>query len=271
MQQSRVAMDSVKTKAAVAAMACRWCHKAPRRSPESELCTDCARCSKPECGSTDGRFTIIGEQLLCKDHAEEALEAKRAEHERRELAKKFEAAGFYARHKDVAYERLEPAQQTAADMYLGCPDCTIIYSGPAGTGKTWTSVAVAKRLIVRGHTVRWMSVPWMFASLRDWMAENGRSEFKLTKYVDSLLAFDYVVLDDLGAHRATDWAVETLYLILERWENLNKQGGLIVTTNLTLEGISATFGDRIASRLAEGCRFIPMTGDDKRLRARRQA
>lgn len=271
MQTSGAEAGKVAAKAAGIMELCRWCVKAPRRNADSDLCAGCARCAQPDCGRTDGPFKVHAKAIYCDPHGTALFEAQSAAHDAADLEKRLKAAGFYPRHKDATLERLHADQRDVARRYLAEPSGTFIVSGTAGTGKTWTGVAIARELIRRGGTARWHSVPWMFASIRDWMAEKGgRNEFRLTDFVDDLLSYDHIVLDDLGAHRATDWAVETLYLVLERWELLDKPGGLIVTTNLDLETISATFGDRIASRLAKGCKIAPMEGVDRRVAAARR-
>jgi DNA replication protein DnaC len=56
-------------------------------------------------------------------------------------------------------------------------------------------------------------------------------------------------LDDLGAEKTTEYAITTLYLIIDR--RIRNEMQTIITTNLSLDEIEATLGARIASRLAE--------------------
>ena len=56
-----------------------------------------------------------------------------------------------------------------------------------------------------------------------------------------------LVLDDLGAEKVSEFAITTLYIILDR--RIRECRKTIITTNLSKEEIDATFGARIASRL----------------------
>ena len=70
-------------------------------------------------------------------------------------------------------------------------------------------------------------------------------------------------LDDLGSSKITDWALDTLFYILDT--RYNEMLPTIVASNL-LPGdeLTALIGDRIVSRLAEDSTLIRFSGDDLR-------
>ncbi|HUX03090.1 MAG TPA: hypothetical protein VMY35_19185 [Phycisphaerae bacterium] len=70
-----------------------------------------------------------------------------------------------------------------------------------------------------------------------------------------------LVLDDIGANRATPHVTEQLLFLLQR--RYDECAKTIVTSNLDLSGIEGTLGERAASRLQEGM-LIELTGGDKR-------
>lgn len=251
---------------------CGWCRDRPatRGTPPKlcDTCGVCAACSAPYPERVPA-LKSVGKQLYCEACEPQAKYEFETRRETQEIEKITKAAGLMPAHRKVSLACLRENQRAAAIQYLEQPYGNLMLVGESGTGKTWTAVAILRELMKRsGAAGRWLSVPWLFASIRDWMADEHASRFKLTQYVDSLLNHDYIVLDDLGAHRATDWAIETMYLVLHRWELLEKPGGLIVTTNLSLEEISKAFGDRIASRLAHCCRLVKLEGQDLRLKPR---
>lgn len=237
---------------------CALCFKNPPRSETSSVCVSCYVCAG--CGTSDApKMSKTPKGLVCADCLVPILAAR----DRREIEKKIEAAGFYSAHDKITFDLLDDRQKKVANQYLGLPVGNLIINGTSGSGKTWTAIATAKRLIERGSTAKYLSVPWMFAFIRDCIGHD--KNFQITEYVNSLLDYDYIILDDLGAHRATDWAIETLYLILDQWESHEKKG-LICTTNLSMDEVAKTFSDRIASRLAASCRLIKLDGDDKRIK-----
>ena len=76
-----------------------------------------------------------------------------------------------------------------------------------------------------------------------------------------------LALDDLGAERPTDWAIETLTGLIDA----RTAEGLptIVTSNYSLGQLRELWGGmpgaRIASRLGGACERIEVTGPDRRL------
>ena len=71
-----------------------------------------------------------------------------------------------------------------------------------------------------------------------------------------------LVLDDVGAEKASEWTQERIYSIVdERYVHCLP---LIVTSNLPPKELAAQTGERTASRLAEMCIVVPITGTDRR-------
>lgn len=71
-------------------------------------------------------------------------------------------------------------------------------------------------------------------------------------------------LDDIGSEKTTDWSIETLGLIVNRF--YEQEDYLFITSNLNLEEIQERYGDRIASRIAEMCGIIKLEGEDRRVK-----
>jgi len=72
-----------------------------------------------------------------------------------------------------------------------------------------------------------------------------------------------LLLDDIGAEKASEWVKQTLYLIIDnRYGNMKKT---FITSNLTLNQISNQLDDRISSRIAGMSNTIRMQGKDRRL------
>ena len=70
-----------------------------------------------------------------------------------------------------------------------------------------------------------------------------------------------LVIDDIGAEKASEWTAERLYTIIDhRYANCLP---LIVTSNLPPSKLAEQTGERSASRLAEMCEVVAMTGTDR--------
>ena len=73
-----------------------------------------------------------------------------------------------------------------------------------------------------------------------------------------------LILDDLGAEKTTDWALQSLYIIINK--RLSEELQTIITSNLSLDELRDKIGDRIASRIAGMCKIVKLTGRDRRLK-----
>jgi len=71
----------------------------------------------------------------------------------------------------------------------------------------------------------------------------------------------FLVLDDIGANRATPHVTEQLLFLLQR--RYDRMLKTVVTSNFDLDAVAVALGERAASRLQEGI-LIELTGVDRR-------
>jgi len=138
--------------------------------------------------------------------------------------------------------------------------------GPRGTGKTHIAFAIGWEWLRQATTVLYYHVEDLLDALRHGYSVLQKGS---TDSYDSILEFtrhaNLLILDDLGAHKETDWAPVKLDQIVDyRYEH---RSPLIVTTNLALNRLQ----ERIADRLSEGV-LIQLTGESyrKKKRARKE-
>lgn len=234
---------------------CPLC-KGPSRAEGKDLCVKCAVCCR--CGTTEAPSyeRVVGRGLAC-------LPCK----EKFAIVDRLAALGIPKAKAGAELDTLQPSQKTVAEAYLSKKGQSLYLTGQSGVGKTWTAAAIARQLILSGATAKWLNLPWFFAAARDALArDTGRGgSYSMTAKVQEIVQHHYIILDDLGAHRASDWAIEMLYLILDHRE-AEGAGGLLITSNLSIAEAAKTFGDRIVSRMTagHGARVMELTGKDLR-------
>lgn len=117
----------------------------------------------------------------------------------------------------------------------------VIMTGEAGRGKSHLAYSIIKALSeTQGSLAIIVNVVDLLDEIK---SDFNQKQFWLNKLVE----VDYLVLDDLGAEKISDWSKEIIYSIL------NKRTRTIITTNLTAGELVDSYGKRIASRLLKGC------------------
>ena len=164
-------------------------------------------------------------------------------------------------NREISYRKLaEHALQSMKDFVNTCISGGhphgIILSGPTGCGKTHLVAAAANYLQQHGIEALFLVVPEFLDRLRDsYRRENeGQSEAELIKQ-----AYDapVLILDDLGAHNFTEWVQNKLFTIINY--RLNHELPCLITTNLNLQTMGSSIGNRTVSRLMEDCYSLPLS------------
>ena len=143
-------------------------------------------------------------------------------------------------------------------------------TGIVGSGKTWVASAIANALIeeVPAPENEWdtprtpvlfRNVPDFFYNLRKGYNRRGETEAEI---IGSMMKAPYLILDDCGAEKSSDWTLDRLYLVINsRYEN---DLPMVITSNLSLDEIGEKIHDRIASRLLEMCNVKKFPNKDWR-------
>ncbi|MFF6835776.1 ATP-binding protein [Streptomyces sp. NPDC012438] len=163
--------------------------------------------------------------------------------------------------RDVAKAAVAPNQGARRQVATGP---SLLMAGVVGAGKTHQAYGAVRRLVQSGVSVRWRATTAadLYADLRPRPGADSERELA------AISRCPLLVLDDLGAAKASDWTEEVTYRLINR--RYNYELPTLITTNLRISDLRAQLGDRVASRLAQMTTRVEFEQVDRR-RHRRAA
>jgi DNA replication protein DnaC len=162
-------------------------------------------------------------------------------------------------------------------------DNLLLQSPKAGNGKTHLAIACLKQMLISnidkmiekedGSGARYVDfkeVRYDNGYFKDFVSIMGeiKASFddKSTSERDVIrkyVAFDVLVIDDIGAEKPSDYTQAVIYEIINT--RYNDMKPTIVTTNLSSKDMTEIYGSRMLSRIASGV-IIQLSGNDMRLK-----
>ena len=132
--------------------------------------------------------------------------------------------------------------------------------GSVGTGKSYLAGCIANALLEQDVPVLMTNFPTILNRMTG-LFGSDRADF-----LADLNAYDLLILDDLGAERGTEYALEQVFAVIDARYRSRKP--LIVTTNLTLDALKHPDDlahARIYDRILEICAPILFSGENLRV------
>lgn len=207
--------------------------------------------------------------VMCRCRAEEAkAEKERQEKEERMhsirrarissmMDENFQQATFENFRKRSENEKpLKVAQNYCKEFRKMCENNQgLLFYGTVGTGKSYTAACIANYLLDHSFSVV------MTSFVRILQEMQGFDKDRAAYYENLLNSVSLLIIDDLGAERNTDYALEKVYGIIDNRYRAKKP--LILTTNLTLAQMQAANDiryERIYDRVFEMCYPLEFSG-----------
>lgn len=224
----------------------------------------CGHCNTPkQCRiPIGGNVRLVGCQCACAAREYEAEKKARADREKRLRIETLRADGI--RDKSLTACRFDKA--TMSDEIVKCKRYAdawddmrrenngLLLWGNTGNGKTFAAACIANELIDRG-------IPAMITSFPRIL----NAGYDKQEIIEQVHYYPLLVIDDLGAERSSEYAMETVYTVID--ERYKTKKPLIVTTNLTLDELcrpkDMTY-QRIYDRILEMCTPLVFKGDSMR-------
>lgn len=130
---------------------------------------------------------------------------------------------------------------------------TFIIAGPVGTGKTHLATAMGHHAADQGRHASFVTVSDLLEAMRP---EGDRKMARHARQVP------FLVLDDLGASRPTEFAVESVTSLMD--DRLRSEKRTVVTTNADATALREAWGDRFTDRLVHRAVPVILAGPSRR-------
>ena len=239
----------------------------------------CRGCTGESCKQTSrGMIPVVDTSCGRFYHVLSPCKHERNRRERLRIARLFASA-----HIPRAYEADTFADYEVTGGNKGAVDAArmmvdgeiggLFIHGVRGTGKTMLAAIIANERAQAGSPVLFASVPDLMADIRSSFKDGTTSEA-----VQAVKNTPFLVLDDLGAEKMTEWVGEQLFCIVNHRYNERLQ--TVVTSNYSpteIIGHMATVdkrgnviddmqGQRIMSRIYGMCERVEIKGADWRMK-----
>jgi len=113
----------------------------------------------------------------------------------------------------------------------------LLFWGDVGTGKSYSAACIANYLLERRVSVVMTSFIKLLDAMQNFSNDNEALIRKLNRA-------KLLIIDDLGAERGTDFALENVYNVVD--SRVREEKPLIITTNLTLTEIRSPSNMRLS-------------------------
>lgn len=224
----------------------------------------CGKCKTPKQCWVEllGKQVLVGCLCKCEQEKQDSEAKKWKEMQEAERIKRLKLDGVI--DKSFSNFRFDTAEMTEnlkkcknyADKWDEMKKGTgLLLWGGVGTGKTFAAACIVNELLERG-------IPAMITSFPRILNSGG---YDKSEVASQMRNYELVVIDDLGVERDSEYALETVYMVID--ERYKSGKPTIVTTNLTLERLEHPENirqKRIYDRILEMCVPICFSGKSRR-------
>lgn len=170
---------------------------------------------------------------------------------------------FYDAQTAKKMERLLTSCTRYAEQFtMDSPN--LLFMGSPGLGKTHLSLAIAERVVAKGHLVVYATAAQLFQRLVDIAFGDDRDQ----EYREMVYGCELLIVDDVGTEFKTHITTSEMYTLINT--RLNEKRPSILNTNLTMQEIEKTYSNRISSRIVGSYCINEFQGTDIRYQKRRR-
>lgn len=146
-------------------------------------------------------------------------------------------------------DKVKRCREFVHNLAKGKSQNNFLFTGAVGRGKTHLSLAIANEALLEGCTVIYYRIEDLLDAIRQYKYENDHGVMVTKNQLGLLKQADLLIIDDLGVESLTPFAENQIRMIIEDRNNLDKPW--IINSNLNVEELQKTYGQRITDRIIE--------------------
>lgn len=140
----------------------------------------------------------------------------------------------------------------------------LLFYGQTGVGKTFLSNCIAREILDKNYTVIYLTAFGLVDAFENNTFGNNDENDVPENMFNYILDCDLLIIDDLGTEMNNSFVTSQLFLCIN--ERLLRKKSTIISTNLSIEQIQKEYSERIFSRIVGHYEFLPIIGDDIRVK-----
>lgn len=227
--------------------------------------TFCAACNGVYCEKPNDEYIVASYHITGDDvefrYGACPVKKKQAQKARRARNQAYSQIPIRFRNKTAKdYERHEGnAKAIDAAKSLFERNTGLYVFGAPGVGKSFLASIIASQALAAEKSVFFADVPTILSAIKiSWKDPNNPAATTVERIVEA----DLAILDDLGAERATDWAGEQIFRILNA--RYNNATPTVITSNFDLKALHEQLGGsyiagRIVRRIYDNMTVVRMS------------
>ena len=139
------------------------------------------------------------------------------------------------------------------------------YEAVAGSPSKFNPIPNPYRIYLKCPELpHFISLPDLLLKIRLAFGENSKDSEE--SIISEFTEQSFLILDDIGVEKPSEWVLQTLYTIIDRRNRDIKQ--TVFTSNYNIKDLRDRVGERIVSRIVELCgknNILNLKGKDRRL------